>query len=569
MAYNSKKLLLSVPPQPFTPRFMGFSIRTFAASHTGLLFLFPYSFLLIFLGLEDGSLQVDEGMDTFVSTTILQYGVPMHSDGINATMLFADIYDGLFIYRTWLPYYLQALSVGVLGHTTFAARLPFALVGVLSISALYFMTLKLTENKVTAFLAALLLSSSVPALIYFRTARYIGLPVLLTILLIYFYLRIFADKPWKSSPFIIVAILFFHSMYVAFAGILLGVLIHFFLHRKKIRPENARLVPRCALIIGIFTLPWMIAIAPVFSNISQFYVDTSDLIDTSSVGLFKHFAGYLFQLNNYIFPFLLLPILFLKPLRPLRLEIQLLLICTLTLLVASSPHSIPMQHYISSAFPLLSILLAMILTLFFKKNFWAASVLTGTLIFSNLLHVAPLLPLKFFMQQRAIMTDFQSVYLNYASQTFFREVRLVSVFYEHLYQITHPYQGPLDKIVEFFKTHGNEGQTCYIDNEPESLAYYTGMKMFANETLNSDHPPDWIVLRGDQRLLDAGSTPVKSTLKTLLRDNPYRAIPLATPALRNNNAYDIQLRRFRSPEFTTADKKVIIYQRMNLTPSTL
>jgi len=191
---------------------MNSSIRTFAVNHPGLLFLFPYSFLLIFLGLEDGALQVDEGMDTFVSTTILKYGVPMHSDGINATMLFADIYDGLFIYRTWLPYYLQAFSLDVFGHTTFAARLPFALAGVAAVIALYFLTLKLTQNKITAFLSALLLSSSVPALIYFRTARYVGLPILLTILLLYFYISIFEDRQWKSSPFIIVAILYFHSV---------------------------------------------------------------------------------------------------------------------------------------------------------------------------------------------------------------------------------------------------------------------------------------------------------------------------------------------------------------------
>ncbi len=567
MAYNSKQILESI--QPFTPRFMGSSIRTFAANHPGLLFLAPYSLLLIFLGLGDGSLQVDEGMDTFVSTTILQYGVPRHSDGINATMLFADIYDGLFIYRTWLPYYLQAFAVNVFGHTTFAARLPFAVVGVLSVIALYFLALKLTGNKITAFLAGLLLSSSVPALIYFRTARYLGLPILLTILLLYFYIRIFADKPWKPAPFIIVAILFFHSMYVAFAGIILGVLIHFYLYRKKILPENARLVPRCALIIGVFTLPWMVSIVPVFSNIAKFYVDTSDLIDTSNIGLFKHFAGYLFQLNNYIFPFILLPVLFFKPLKALKLEIQLLLICTLTLLIASSPHSIPMQHYISSAFPLLFILLAMILTLSLKINFWVPAVLTGTLIFSNLLHIAPLLPIKFFMQQRANNREEQSVYLNYASQTFAREIRLASVFHQHLYQISHPYRGPLDKIVEFFKTHGNQGQTCYIDNEPESLAYYTGMKMVANETLNRDNPPYWIVLRGDQRMLNVGSTPVKDTLKTILRNNLYREIPLRTPALRNNNSYDIQLRKFRSPEFTTADKEVIIYQRIGSKPSNL
>jgi len=569
VTYHSKNLSEFVPPPSPTPFSMVSPLKRFIICHPGLLFLFPYSFLLIFLGLGDGAMQVDEGMDTFVSTTILKYGIPMHSDGINATMLFADIYDGLFIYRTWLPYYLQAFSLDVFGHTAFAARLPFALAGIASVVALYFFTLKLTGNKITAFLSALLLSSSVPALIYFRTARYVGLPILLTIFLLYFYIKIFEDKPWKSSPFIIVAILYFHSMYVAFAGIVLGVLIHFCVNRKKIRHENARMVPLCALIIAVFTLPWMVAIIPAFSHIAQSYVDRSDLVDNSFIGLFKHFAGYLFQINNYIFPFILLPVLFLKQLKPLKQEIQLLLICTLTLLIASSPHSIPLQQYISAAFPLLTILLAMILTLFIRKNFWATTILVMILIFTNLLHVGPLLPLKYLTPKWAIITKDQSPYLSYAVDTFSREIRLASVFHEYLYQISHPYHGPLDKIVEFFKTHGNARQTCYIDNEPESLSFYTGMKMVANESLNSDNPPDWIVLRGDQRMLDDGSTSIKSVLKTIIASNPYRKIPLETPAIRNNNSYDIQLHRFRSPELSANDKKVIIYQRMEPTSSNL
>lgn len=493
----------------------------------------------------------------------------MHSDGVNATMLFADIYDGLFIYRTWLPYYIQAFSLEVIGHTTFAARLPFAISGVASVIALYFLALKMTGNKITAFLAALLLASSIPALLYFRTARYIGFPILLTIFLLYFYIRIFEDKPWKSSPFIIVAILFFHSMYVAFVGIVLGILIHFCMHRKKIRGENVRRVPRCAFIIGIFTLPWMISIIPAFSHITQSYVDRSDLVDTSFIGLFKHFAGYLFQINNYIFPFILLPVLFLKQLKPFKLQIQLLLICTLTLLIVSSPHPIPLQQYISAAFPLLYILLSLILTNFLRKIFWAPILLAGLLIFTNLVHIGPLLPLKFIIPKRAIPSESQNPYLNYASQTFYREVRPASFFYEHLHQMFHPYRGPLDKIVEYFKTHGNEGQTCYIDNESESLAFYTGMKMFAGEALNASTPPDWIVLRGDQRMLDEGSTSVKSALQAILAKNNYRKFELATPALRNNNSYDIQLHRFRSPEFTANDIGVIIYQRMESVSSNL
>ncbi|SVC93088.1 uncharacterized protein METZ01_LOCUS345942, partial [marine metagenome] len=100
---------------------------------------------MVFLGLSNSVLQVDEGADTFVSSTILKYGAPYHQDEKNYTMEHAKVReDGLFIYRTWIPYYLQASSLYLFGKTTFAARLPFALSGVMSAMALYFFTIKLT-----------------------------------------------------------------------------------------------------------------------------------------------------------------------------------------------------------------------------------------------------------------------------------------------------------------------------------------------------------------------------------------------------------------------------------------
>ena len=178
---------------------------------------------MVFLGLSNSVLQADEGGDTFVSSTILKYGAPYHQDEKNYTMEHGKVRDdGLFIYRTWFPYYLQASSLFLLGKTTFAARLPFALSGVISAIALYFSTLKLTKKKSIAFLATLFLVSSVPALIYFRTARYVGLPILLTILLLYSYVTIFEKKKWNHWPLTFVSIIYFHTMYVAFAGGHLG-----------------------------------------------------------------------------------------------------------------------------------------------------------------------------------------------------------------------------------------------------------------------------------------------------------------------------------------------------------
>ena len=84
---------------------------TFIKSQFALLLLLIMAFFMIFTGLDDSVLQIDEGADTFISTTILKSGVPMHSDGVNHTMLYADLFDGVFVYRTWIPYYLQSISL--------------------------------------------------------------------------------------------------------------------------------------------------------------------------------------------------------------------------------------------------------------------------------------------------------------------------------------------------------------------------------------------------------------------------------------------------------------------------
>ena len=171
------------------------TIKHLTKTHPSLYFLILYAFVMVFGGLSNSVLQVDEGADTFVSSTILKYALPYHHDGINSTMEYAKVRnDGLFIYRTWVPYYLQAGSLFIFGQTTFAARLPFALSGVVSAIILYFFTLKLTRKKSVAFLATLFLISSVPALIYFRTARYVGLPIFMTTLTLYSYITIFARQ---------------------------------------------------------------------------------------------------------------------------------------------------------------------------------------------------------------------------------------------------------------------------------------------------------------------------------------------------------------------------------------
>ena len=535
------------------------SIRFFFKSHLALTLLLSIVFLTIFTGLDDSVLQVDEGADTFVSTTILKYGLPMHSDGLNHTMPYADIFDGVFVYRTWIPYYLQSISLYFFGNNTFAARLPFAVVGFFSIWCLYHLTIRLTQEKSVAVFATTFLATCVPALLYFRTARYVAIPILLTPILLSFYIDIFENKKWNPIPFTVASIIFFHTMYVEFAGLIIGMLIHLFIYRKEISPDNLRKIRIPAAITVLLCLPWLLFLPALSKQIAEFYTSSSPYIDASSLGCLKHFLGFLFQVNNYIFPLILVPFMVLLPIKKFSRPISLLFICIFFILLTASLHSIPQLQYIAASIPILFILLGWINLHLFKSSVFQQSIFAAFLIFSNLVHVAPLIPVKQLLQPPRSDSK-SSLYLEGVYQAFMREVKFKFIFLQYWGELSNRYQGPLNKIVAFFETHGKKGETCYIDNELESLAFYTGFKMIHNSELTNKSIPDWIVLRGDQWALhsEEKASPLKKKLRFILRNNQYEQFELNAPVKRVNNSYEIQIHLFKSP--ISADK-VYIFRR--------
>jgi hypothetical protein len=541
--------------------FLVTSIRLFFKSHLALTLLLPIAFLTIFTGLDDSVMQVDEGADTFVSTTILKHGLPMHSDGLNHTMPYADIFEGLFIYRTWVPYYLQAISLNFLGKNTFAARLPFALAGFFSIWCLYHLAIRITQDKSASVLAATFLATCVPALLYFRTSRYVAIPILLTPILLSFYIDIFEKKKWNPVPFTVTSIIFFHTMYVEFAGLITGMLIHLFIYRNEVDPNNLIKIKIPAAVTALLCLPWLFFLPALSKKIAEFYTSTSPYIDTSSLGYLKHFAGFLFQINNYIFPLILVPLIFLLPIKKFNRSISLLLICIFFILLTASLHSIPQLHYIAASIPIFFTLLGWINVHLFRSSIIQKILFAAILIFSNLVHVGPLVPVKQLLQSPK--TEVQlSLYLKGVYQTFKREVKIKSIFFQYWGELTNPYRGPLNEIVAFFETQGKKGDTCYIDNEVESLAFYTGFKMIQNSELTNKSILDWIVLRGDQWALHSGekASPLKKKLRFILRNNEYEQFELNAPVKRVNNSYEIQIHLFKSP--VSADK-VYIFRRID------
>jgi hypothetical protein len=536
-------------------------IQNFLKTHCALIFLIPLAFLLIFTGLDDTVLQADEGADTFISTTILKYGYPKHSDGSNYTMPEGDAFGGIFLYRTWFPYYIQSTALLLFGQSNFSARLPFAILGVFSIWSLYSFTLRWTNRKTIAFLASLLLATSVPALLYFRTARYVAIPILLTPLLLRSYISIFDKEKWNPVPLTLLSIIYFHTMYVEFAGVIIGMLIHLFIYRGRVTHSNLSKVKGSAIITALFCLPWLGILPALMSKLSEFYTSNSSLVDTSLWRLPKHFFAFLFQINNYIFPLILAPFLFLSSLKHQRFQTSLLTLCCISVLITASLHSIPFMQYIAACIPLLFVLLSIIVFHLFPQSVARQSAFLVILIFTNLIQVGPLLPLKQ-IASRYPDKFTATEYSQNAYNTFLREINLKSVFYLYGQELTHRYQGPLDKLVRFFETHGRKGETCYIDNESESLALLTGLKTIHDKDLQVTSQPDWIVLRGNQRIPHPSQTTLRlgEKLDAIFSKNNYEKIIMNAPVKPSNNSYDIQIHKFLSP---ISSEKVHIYRRIS------
>lgn len=149
----------------------------------GLILLVALALLTVNLGAP--RLWQDEAETALLGRNTLRFGVPRVWDGENLVAQYysLDFNRQLLHQKPWLPFYLVAASFAGLGESTLAARLPFALCGLLTLFLTWRLARRLTGDPATALIAALLLSLSLPFLLYSRQCRWYALSMALTVLL--------------------------------------------------------------------------------------------------------------------------------------------------------------------------------------------------------------------------------------------------------------------------------------------------------------------------------------------------------------------------------------------------
>ena len=178
-----------------------------------------FGIILAFYGLDQSTLWLDEAETGFVAKGVLAYGWPLAQDGHQLYPGFSRYYNEALVWieLPLLPFYVAALSFLFWEPDTWSARLPFVMIGLLSLPLIYRITQRLFDTP-TAQLTLLLLLYSVPFLMHIRQSRYFSLLIFGTIWGVWAYLRCKDSKPHALLHFAAAAILLFHSHYGYFFG---------------------------------------------------------------------------------------------------------------------------------------------------------------------------------------------------------------------------------------------------------------------------------------------------------------------------------------------------------------
>ena len=106
--------------------------------------------IFIFSNLDRSALWQDEGETACVSRTILQYGIPKGTDGLNSFSQQQGLelgQDNEWKLHPWFQFYWSAIFMNITNGSTFSLRFPFALLGFGSIVLMYFVAIEIFKNK--------------------------------------------------------------------------------------------------------------------------------------------------------------------------------------------------------------------------------------------------------------------------------------------------------------------------------------------------------------------------------------------------------------------------------------
>ncbi len=447
-----------------TRRLQGFTVA-FA-----LLVLVAATFLLTRLGQR--YLWQDEAQTALIARTVLEHGVPLGSDGRNffsqelgaeygglcpATLPGATPLGCLWRWHTWLPFYVTAGFFRVLGATTLAARLPFALFGLATILLVVRHAWVTCGDRRVALIAGSLLTLCVPFVVLARQCRYYAAAAFFSLLGLHFYAGMRAGRRAATAGLVAAATLLFHVHYIYCATLLATLLAH---SAWRERAVWKRVFVACT-VVSVLASPWVVWLA------GMKYQDRYGGEWFRVFTLVKNLGGFLEPVLLRTFPPLFLVglglLLALRRRRGLSAPVpsrehEVLLVYLGVSLAALSPTSpAPFYRYLAPLLPVLCLLLARPVALALEVHRLAGPGLLALLVVSG--------PLPSFA-----------------------------------YELTHDYHGPVEGMVRHLQREGRAGETVAVTYEDLPLKFYTDLRVVGGLTGQDVSPgrtAEWIVLRAN------------------------------------------------------------------------
>lgn len=204
--------------------------------------------------------------------------------------------DTAWTYQPWGQFVAAGASIAILGHTTVAARVPFAIAAFGTILGLYLWARRATGNPATALMASALLVANGYWILHGRQARYYALSSLGLMVTLIAYERWCRSARLGAASFVVAAWCWFQIDY----GTVWPVLLVLFLHaafRFKDRLWQA-VIPAVVLAIAVAPFvsyyqlqhrlsvqvgTWSARFGENLSNLNQFVVPIALLVGAASI----------------------------------------------------------------------------------------------------------------------------------------------------------------------------------------------------------------------------------------------------------------------------------------------
>lgn len=507
---------------------------------------------LIFFRLDQRLLWVDEAETALLARNVLVYGIPKAYDG--KTLVSQEVghefgSDYIWRWTPWLDKYVTAGSFALIGQSTFSARLPFAILGLLSVISMYPLALILFRDRWVGIFSMAFLLLAVPFLLHVRQCRYYSFVILGSIWAVYFFIRILEEKRGATVGLAAAMTVLFHSNNLSFlaTGIALAPCLFVF---KVDRAALYRLA-LATLIVVVFNGPWAYFFLfrkaeetahPFFSNLS-FYLETTNRY-TFPLAAVVMFLGICWYVGRKRFPI---------SSGDWRSFIGLIVMASVYIVVLSiGPWSY--YRYTIGLLPICAALLAFMSWNILKWNRLVGVLFTIAFLFTAVFH-----------QISASLFEARSY--SASVRTAGRSFPVCDRFLplgNYLYELVKPFDGPMDNLVKYLLENGRPGDRILITYGDLIVKFYTKYEVrggLSGEDLRGWVIPEWVISRsffryGDRPALKADADKMRSWISTL--PAKYKTVATPWPDLAWDDIPEPELHWFRPRE---DGAKMKIYRR--------